>query len=175
MILTLKSLTSKDKKNVTPISNLCQKVNNLIQKTMSISTIYESGTQQNNIAHFASIANIAAVDGQINESEEKLLFRFANKLDINEEQIEEILHSPRSYPINPPSSKEKRLEYIYDLFRMIYVDHQVDEKEIKLIHSYAIGLGCTSSTAKEVIEKSIKIFGGEIDFEDYNYLINKKD
>lgn len=56
----------------------------------------------------------------------------------------------------------------------IYADHKIDEPERKLIHCYALGLLCSSDTAKEVITKYIKIFGGKIEFEDYQYLINKK-
>jgi uncharacterized tellurite resistance protein B-like protein len=142
---------------------------------MSLVKIFESGAQKNNMAHFAAIVNIAAVDGPINTVEEKLLIRFANKLDISEAQFDEAMRYPSNYPINPPSSKEERLEYLYDLFKMIYADHEIDEPEMNLIRRYAIGLGCSSGTAKEVIKKSIQIFSGKIDFEDYRYLINKKE
>ncbi|WP_027395073.1 TerB family tellurite resistance protein [Aquimarina latercula] len=141
---------------------------------MSISELYESGTQKNNVAHFAAIANIAVIDGQINEDEKKLLFKFADKLNINENQFAEVVQNPSKFPINPPSDKQERLQYLYDLFRMIFADHTIDEEETRLIHKYAIGLGCSSESANKLIKKSIKIFGGNIDFEDYEYLVNKK-
>ena len=136
-----------------------------------ISKLFVSGIQENNIAHLAAMANIAAIDGEINEQEEQLLLKFAKKLDIGESHYQEILEDPDKYPINPPNTKLERLEYIYDLFKMIYADHEIDEPETRLIYRYAIGLGCSSERAKEVIEKSIKIFGGSIDFEDYQFLI----
>ncbi|WP_420321378.1 hypothetical protein [Flagellimonas sp.] len=59
-------------------------------KDMSISEIYESGEQKSHIAHFAAIANIAVVDGRMNEEEIKLLRQFARKLDMDELQYETI-------------------------------------------------------------------------------------
>ena len=141
---------------------------------MSISELYESGTQKNNIAHFAAIANVAIVDGEANEQEKELLQKFADKLDISQETFKKVIKNPGKYPINPPSVKEERLEYLYDLFKMIFVDHEIDEQEMKIIHRYAIGLGSSSADAAVLIKKSIKIFRGEIDFEDYQYLMNKK-
>ncbi len=142
---------------------------------MSISELYESGTQKNNIAHFAAIANIAIVDGESNDQEKALLLKFANKLDISSETFAEVIKNPGKYPINPPSTTAGRLEYLYDLFKMIFADHEIDEPEMKLIHRYAIGLGCSPDNAKEVIKKSIKIFKGDFDFEEYQFLINKLD
>jgi hypothetical protein len=49
----------------------------------------------------------------------------------------------------------------------------VDAEEIDLVTKYAIGLGFTSAQASKVISRSIAIFGGGIDFEDYHYLISK--
>ncbi len=140
---------------------------------MSISDMYTSGLQKKNLIHFAAIANIAAVDGEINLEEEKLLRKFANKLDIDEPHYKEVLKNPKGFPIPSLNHKDERLEYIFELFQMIYVDHEIDEPEAKLIYKYAIGLGCTETRAKDVIAKSIKIFGGGLDFEDYQYLINK--
>ena len=142
---------------------------------MSISELYESGIQKNNIAHFAAIANIAIVDGATNEQEKAMLLKFANKLDISSETVLEVIKNPGKYPINPPSTKEERLHYLYDLFKMIFADHDIDPQEMKLIQRYVIGLGYSSANAQEVIKKSVKIFKGDFEFEEYQYLMNKKD
>lgn len=141
---------------------------------MSIVELYESGTQKNNIAHFAAIVNIAAIDGNLNDEEQNLLSNFARKLNISEEQFEEVVKKPKKFSIAPVTSKEERLLHLYDLFKMIYVDHGIDEEERKLIFKYALLLGCSEEKAKEVIQKSIKIFSGNIDFEEYQYLMEKK-
>ena len=97
--------------------------------------------------------------------------RFANKLDITEDEYKEVMKSDNKYPINPPASSEERLERLFDLFRIIFVDNVIDEEERALITKYAIGLGYRSESANLIIKRSIDIFSGRIDFEDYLYLL----
>ncbi len=141
---------------------------------MSFTDLFESGEHSRNLGHFASIANIASVDGEINAEEEKLLKRFARKLDIDESEYAEVLKNPSKYPINPPNESERRLERIHDLFEMIFADHEIDDHERFLIEKYAIGLGYNAETAQHLIKRSIEIYSGGLDFEDYRYLLNKK-
>ncbi|SMG41445.1 hypothetical protein SAMN03080602_03016 [Arenibacter troitsensis] len=138
---------------------------------MSYVDLYSSGAHRRNLAHFASIATLAAIDGEINDKERELLDRFANKLDITEDEYKEVMKSENKYPINPPASSEERLERLYDLFRIIFVDNVIDEEERALITKYAIGLGYRSESANLIIKRSIDIFSGRISFEDYLYLL----
>ena len=141
---------------------------------MSFTDLFESGEHKRNIGHFASIANMAAVDGELNPEEEKLLRRFARKLDIDESEYEEILKNPTQFPMNPPNDADRRLERMHDLFEMIFADHEIDENERKLVEKYAIGLGYTDALAAKLIKRSIEIYQGGLDMEDYRYLLNKE-
>ena len=141
---------------------------------MSISDLFGSGEHQRNLGHFAAIVNIAAVNGEINPGEEKLLKRFAAKLNITEEEYLKVIENPTGYPIYPPNSYERRLSTLHDLFIMIYADHEMDEEEAFLLKRYATGLGFSPELANKIINRSIQIFSGKLDFEDYKYLIDKK-
>ena len=141
---------------------------------MSFTDLFDTGEHRRNLGHFAAIANMATVDGELNAEETKLLKRFAVKLDIDETEYVDIVENARRYPINPPNNSEKRLERLHDLFRMIFVDHTIDDHERFLIEKYAIGLGFSAERAKVLIERSIQIFQGGIDFDDYLYLLDKK-
>lgn len=141
---------------------------------MSFKDLFQSGEQNRNLGHFAAIANIASVHGTIDVVEEKLLKRFARKLNITDAQYEEVLKNPSKYPINPPNTVEERLERMLDLFKMIFADHEMDEDEKRLIEKYAIGLGYTTELAEKLIKRSVEIFSGGLDLEDYRYLLNKK-
>ncbi len=143
-------------------------------KIMSFTNLFESGEHSRNLGHFASIANIASVNGAIGEEETKLLARFARKLDIEEAEVKEILKNPGIYPLNPPNDAERRLERIHDLFEMIFVDHEIDDHERSLIEKYAVGLGYDTATAQHLIKRSIEIYSGGLDLEDYRYLLNRK-
>ena len=141
---------------------------------MSISDLYGSGEHLRNLGHFASIVHLAAVDGDINKEEQVVLERFARKLNISEDEFVKVLENPAAFPIHPNNSYQGRLERLYDLFTIIFSDHQIDDEEIYLLKKYAIGLGFSSVLAETVINRSIQIFSGKINFEDYQYLVDKK-
>jgi uncharacterized tellurite resistance protein B-like protein len=138
---------------------------------MSIIDKFESSEHRNNIAHLASILNMATVDGAINAKEEAIIKSFSQKLGITEEEYIIISKNPNQYPVQPNNSEEVRLELLFDLFNIIYADNHIDTAEKTLVLKYAIGLGFASSKAEEIIEKSIKIFEGKLDFERYSSLI----
>jgi hypothetical protein len=114
------------------------------------------------------------VDGVISNEEEKLLKRFARKLDITDTEYVQVLKNPKQFPLSPAHSADRRLERMHDLFEMIYADHDIDDDERNLIERYAIGLGYTHELASKLIKRSIEIYEGGLDLEDYRYLLNKK-
>lgn len=142
---------------------------------MSFSDLFGTGEHLRNLGHFAAIVNLAAVDGEINEKEEAQLRRFANKLDIGEEEYTKVLKHPTAFPIHPNNSVQGRLERLHDLFKIIFSDHEIDKEEEELLKKYAIGLGFSPLVSEGIIKRSIEIFSGRISFEDYAYLLNKDD
>lgn len=140
---------------------------------MSFSDLFGSGEHLSNLGHFAAIVSLAAVNGEINKHEKAVLERFARKLDISEEEYSRILEKPRDYPIHPNNTYEERLERLHDLFTIIYSDKEVDQEEITLQKKYAIAIGFSTDTSEGIIKKSIQIFSGQINFDDYKYLLNK--
>ncbi|MBT8185173.1 MAG: TerB family tellurite resistance protein [Eudoraea sp.] len=140
---------------------------------MSINDLYSSDSANNNLAHFASIASLAAIDGVIDDEEMKLLVRFADRMQITKEQFKEVMKKENKYSITPQVSFKARLERFYDLLRIVFTDGQIDEAEENLLRKYAIGLGFSVAKAEEILKNSIKIFSGKIDFEDYFTLIKK--
>ncbi len=141
---------------------------------MSFYELFKKGHQTRNKAHFASIASMALADGKIEEEEQKLLQSLATKLGVNKADVDSILKNPGQYPLVPSNSAEERMERIHDLFDMIFTDHEISVKELVLIKRYAIGLGYNSIDANELIKNSIEIYTGEITFEEYKYMINKR-
>nr|AWJ66139.1 hypothetical protein [uncultured bacterium] len=133
---------------------------------MTILEAYESGEHRSKVGHFNTIVKLANVDGFISPEEKLVLKRLAIKLDVSAEEVKSILKNQDKHTLIPPYSLEERIERLHDLCSIIYADGQVDEKERNLINKYAIGLGFSSKRANEEIEKCIRIFGGETDFED---------
>ncbi|MFH6602687.1 TerB family tellurite resistance protein [Maribacter algicola] len=138
---------------------------------MSIKDLYDSNSSNNNLAHFGSLASLAAVDGEIGDEEMAVLKQFAHKLQITDAEFKEVMKQENKYPINHQVSYEKRLERFYDLMKIIIADHEVSDNETVLLKRYAIGLGFPNDKADKLIEKSVAIFTGKIAFEDFMYLV----
>lgn len=122
---------------------------------MSISDLYSSGFRERNRDHFAAIVRVALSDGVITPDEQEFLKRLAKNLDIEESTYEKILENPFIYEINPPLSHERRVERLYDIARMVFVDEIADEPEMRILRRLCIGLGFQLDSVEEVIGKTM--------------------
>lgn len=141
---------------------------------MSFINLFGSGNHARKLGHFSTLVNTALIDGPLKTAEEMLLLRFARKFDITELEYNEILKNPKKYPIYPPNSAEVRLKQMHDLFSIIFADHNIDADEVKMLRKYAIAIGYPAEEAKRIIDRSIQIYSGGLNFEDYEYLLQKK-
>lgn len=140
---------------------------------MPILDLYEHGEQRRNLAHFATLASLAAIDGVITEEEKAVLDKFAFKLNITDAEYKEVMKEDNKYPIETPHSSEKRLMRLFDFFKMAFADRQIDDSQMDLITKYAVGLGYSPEDAEQIIKRSFDIFCGKIDFEAYQYLLKR--
>lgn len=120
---------------------------------MSIAEIFESGESKKNKGHFKNLVMLARVDGEVSEEEKELLTKIGLGIGLSDEQIEEIKNNPSAYPINPPASKEERIERLISLIEMVAIDGLIEDAELNLLERYAIGLGFTEETLKDVAPK----------------------
>ncbi|WP_420401793.1 TerB family tellurite resistance protein [Flagellimonas sp.] len=140
---------------------------------MPILDLYEHGEQRRNLAHFATLASLAAVDGEINAQEKAVLDKFAFRLNITDAEYKEVMKKENKYPIETPHSSERRLTRLFDFFGMALADQKIDEAQKELIVKYAVGLGYSPEKAEALVDKSVAIFTGKISFEDYMFLMEK--
>ncbi|GGK38085.1 MULTISPECIES: TerB family tellurite resistance protein [Flavobacteriaceae] len=138
---------------------------------MSISDLYPTGLHEQNIGHFASIVRLALLDNKIDAEEHRLLERLAVRLDITKSEFEAILKNPKKYPVNPPFSYEERLEHLYDLTKMMFLDKNPTIDKTSLMDRIAIGLGFPLENARAIVKEAIKFFLKEPDMEDFKKVI----
>ena len=134
---------------------------------MSISDLFDSEFRKRNEDHFASIVKVAMDDGEVSEPEKAFLDRLARNLDISEAHYKAILKDYASHPINPPTSYNIRLERLYDLSRMVYVDHIKGEHEEFVLRKIAIGLGFSSENVKYVVDKALTLVSNGVDLDTF--------
>ncbi|WP_435136107.1 TerB family tellurite resistance protein [Formosa sp. A9] len=134
---------------------------------MSFSDLFDSGFKKRNEDHFAAIVRVAMDDGIISDDEKAFLDRLARNLHINEHDYELILKDYKSHPINPPTLYINRLERLYDLARMVYVDHIKGDNEEILLRKIGIGLGFSPENVKYVVDKALTLVSNGVDLDTF--------
>jgi len=134
---------------------------------MSISDLFDSGFRKRNEDHFAAIVRVAMDDGVISAEEQEFIDRLARNLDVSEAHYKEILKDYRNHPINPPTSYNRRLERLYDLSRMVYVDHIKGDHEEVILRKVAIGLGFSPENVKYIVDKALTLVSEGIGLDDF--------
>jgi len=136
---------------------------------MSISDLFDSEFKTRNKGHFSAIVRVAITDGNVSEEEKHFLEKLAITLEISKEEFEEILENPLKYPINPPYLYVQRLERLYDLARMVRVDHQLGDKQDVLLRKFAIALGFTPSNVNYIVDKALSLIDKKVDGDTFVY------
>ena len=134
---------------------------------MSISDLFDSGFKKRNEDHFASIVRVAMEDGVITDEEKAFLDRLARNLDISEGDYAIILKDYASHHINPPTSYDNRLERLYDLSRMVFVDHIKGDDEEHVLRKIAVGLGFKPENVKYVVDKALTLVSNKVDLDTF--------
>lgn len=134
---------------------------------MSISDLFDSGFKNRNKGHFSAIVRVALSDGQLTSEEKQFLDKLAVRLEISQEEYEEILENPTKYPINPPVLYIHRLERLYDLARMVYADHVLGPKQKDILTRFALALGFTPSNISYIVDKSLSILVLNVDLDTF--------
>lgn len=136
---------------------------------MSFSDLFDSEFKTRNKGHFSAIARVALADGHSSVKEKTFLDKLAANLEISNSEYEEILENPTKYPINPPYSYNERLERLFDLGLMVYIDDELGEGQLQLLEKFGIALGFTPSNVEFIVRKALKLIEKKSDLDTFIY------
>ncbi|WP_196891255.1 TerB family tellurite resistance protein [Aureivirga marina] len=125
---------------------------------MSFLNLYESGSHKRKIGHFANIVKLAKLNHPMNDGEIEILKGISKKLDLTNDEYLAIMEDPESFPIEPPISQDDRLERLYNLTHMIFLDRIVTEDERAFLNKIAVGLGFPVEKSEEIAKAAIDFF-----------------
>ena len=140
---------------------------------MSFSDLFDSGFKKRNEDHFASIVRVAMSDGVISDKESAFLHRLATRLDITDLEYDEILKDYKTHPINPPMSYDSRIERLYDLARMVWVDDIEGPNQHALLEKLCVGLGFNSDNVKYIADKALTLAHDKLDLDEFTSEMKK--
>ena len=124
---------------------------------MSIAELFDNEFKQRNKGHFSAIVRVALADGKLAPQEKDFLDKLARSLEISDTEYKEILKNPTKYPINPPYLRTHRLERLYDLGRMVHIDHHLGDKQDDLLRKFGLALGFTPENVNYIVDKALTL------------------
>ena len=134
---------------------------------MSFSDLFDSEFKSRNKGHFSAIVRVALADDVVTPEEKAFLDKLASRLEISDVEYNEILENPLKYPINPPYLHAQRLERLYDLGRMVHVDHHLGDKQDVMLRKFALALGFTASNINYIVDKALTLIDAKVDSETF--------
>jgi hypothetical protein len=134
---------------------------------MSFSDLFDSEFKQRNKGHFSSIVRLALADGVFAPEEKEFLDKLAIRLEISPAEYEEILENPSKYPINPPYLNSMRLERLYDLARIVRVDHVLGDNQEVMLKKLSLGIGFTPENVDRVVANALLLVDNNVDSDDF--------
>tara|TARA_R110000868_G_scaffold290242_2_gene550446 strand:- start:542 stop:1009 length:468 start_codon:yes stop_codon:yes gene_type:complete len=141
--------------------------------TMSFSDLFDSEFKQRNKGHFASIVRLALADGVFAPEEKEFLDKLAIRLEISAAEYEEILENPTKYPINPPYLNTQRIERLYDLARIVNIDHHLGDNQEVMLQKLSLGIGFTPENVNAVVTKALELADEKADLDTFIEEIEK--
>lgn len=136
---------------------------------MSFSDLFDSGFKNRNKGHFSAIVRVAMENGHLSAEERLFLDKLAVQLEISTEEYAEILENPLKYPINPPSLHTQRLERLYDLSRMVFIEHVLGQRQKDILARFVLALGFTPGNVHYIVDKALSLLVLEVDLDTFIY------
>ena len=134
---------------------------------MSFSDLFDSEFKNRNKGHFSAIVRVATADEIVSPEEKMFLDKLASRLEISDAEYAEILENPLKYPINPPYLHAQRLERLYDLARMVHVDHHLGVSQDVLLKKFGLALGFTASNVNYIVNKALSLVDQKVDLDTF--------
>lgn len=87
-------------------------------------------------SHFLRLYQMALSDDQFNVLELQMLYHFADERGIPKEELDKLFLNPVSTDFIVPETLTTKIEYLYDLARIIWADEKVTDDELNMLRKY---------------------------------------
>ncbi len=124
--------------------------------------------------HIASLIKLAQADGVISQYESNLIKMIAIRMGISSNDFNEIVINIDSINSLPPSKREEKEVYLYNIFMLMKIDLKTDPEEQSICEELALRLGFGVDEIKRAGEFMTANLNEVTDFESFkNVLTNK--
>ena len=122
---------------------------------MGLFSVFNKNEDDKNRSHIKNLLEVAISDGELDESELKLIISIAGKFDITEKEVLDMKENRDDITFTPPSSFSSKVKLMEDLVRVLLADKKIEEEEIKICKDLAHKLKLNSHIVDELIDSII--------------------
>lgn len=87
-------------------------------------------------SHFLRLYRMALSDDQFDVLELQMLYHFADERGIPKEELDKLFLNPVNIGFVVPEDLNTKIEYLYDLTRIIWADGKVTDDELNMLRKY---------------------------------------
>ncbi|WP_406844209.1 hypothetical protein [Flavobacterium soyae] len=87
-------------------------------------------------SHFLRLYQMALSDDQFDVLELQMLYHFADERGIPKEELDKLFLNPVNTEFIVPESLTTKIEYLYDLTRIIWADEKITDDELNMLRKY---------------------------------------
>ncbi|MDR7212657.1 hypothetical protein [Flavobacterium piscis] len=87
-------------------------------------------------SHFLRLYQMALSDDQFNVLELQMLYHFADERGIPKEELDKLFFNPVNTEFTVPVALNTKIEYLYDLTRIIWADEKITDDELNMLRKY---------------------------------------
>ncbi|OOV18628.1 hypothetical protein BXU10_02695 [Flavobacterium sp. LM4] len=87
-------------------------------------------------SHFLRLYQMALSDDQFNVLELQMLYHFADERGIPKEELDKLFLNPVNVEFTVPEALNTKIEYLYDLTRIIWADEKITDDELNMLRKY---------------------------------------
>ena len=96
------------------------------------------------------LVHLAKSDGRISEEEKKMIDRIGRENSLDLDQVETLINDPKPVEKIKDLPKEAKLELIIDIIKLMKIDNEVHQQEIKFCESISVKLGYNAEVVKDL-------------------------
>jgi hypothetical protein len=123
--------------------------------------------------HVAALIKLAKADGAISEHEVNLIKIIAIRLGVSNADFNHIVLNSETINSLPPSSREEREQYLYNVFLLMKIDLKTDDKEQEICEELGLRLGFEVTELKRAGEYMTSNLDKVISLDEFRNELNK--
>lgn len=124
--------------------------------------------------HVAGLIKLAKADGIVTESEAQLIRIIAIRMGLSSSEFNEIIINIEHINSIPPTSREEKEQYLYDIFQLMKVDLRTDEEEQQICEQLGLRLGFGVSEVKKAGIYMSERLTEVVSFNDFKAALNNQ-